>query len=416
MRYDLLRSRISGWSPLKTMLDITPIIKETAVIKRALWRKRWLAFAVVSLATFLLASMVWPLATRGYRSRSAIEIDVANSPAAVDKFKTILDQVVHRNLSENALKKVVAEVRSQMPTKVMDKLAGLDSIRPMIEVSMKPRGESGLYGLELQYSGRGTAAEDHLLKVLTTNVARDFLANPLASIGTGPARQKKTLTHNFLATARTLQQNANQTIAGLEHTMFSQIPSNDGSTSPFMTASSQKSFSTSSGSHPSEDLVRLRENVEELTLMIEKAHNQSSTTNGATFAVRQVLSKSMQPIGCDPKWPNLILLGLLSSLVGAVVAFNIRPFEQKGFQSVSSISARLGIPVAATLNSHLSADDKRALPVNHWANSVVGFSEMFLFATTLIVLGFCFINSEIRAAFGDSVFHGFSRIFWMFRN
>ena len=412
----LPRSRILGWSPWKTMPDITPIIKETAVIKRALWRKRWQSFAVVSLATFLLASMVWPLATRGYRSRAAIEIDVANSPAAVDQFKTILDEVIRRNLSENALKKVVTEVRSQMPSKVMDKLAGLDSIRPLIEVSMTPRGENGRYGLELRYSGRGTAAENHLLKVLTTNVARDFLANPLASIGTGPARQKEALTHDFLVTARTLQQNANQTIAGLERTMFHQNPSNGGSTSPFMTASSEKRLSTFSDSHPSEDLVRLRENVEELTLMVEQAHIQSSSTNGATFSVREVLSKSMQPIGCDPKWPNLILLGLLSSLIGAAVAFNFRPFEEKGFQSVSSLSTRLGIPVAATLNSRLSAEDKRDLPVSHWANSVVGLSELFLFAMTLIVLGFCFINSEIREAFSDSIFHGFSRIFWMFRN
>ena len=412
----VLRTGILDRSPWKTMPDITTILKETAVIKRVLWRKRWQSFVVVSLATFLLGSMIWPLATRGYRSRAAIEVDVAKYPAAVEQFKTILDEVIQRNLSESALGKVVSGVRSQLPGKVMDKLASLDSIRPMIEVSMNPRSEEGRYGLELHYSGRGTAAENHLLNVLTTNVARDFLSNPLASVGAGPKRSNGILTHDFLATAQTLRQNANQTIAGLEQAMFDDRSLNEEGTSPFMTASSQKRFSTAVESNPSADLEELRGTVEKLTSMIEQAHNQNSTTNGAIFSVRQVRSKSMQPIGCDPQWPNLLLLGLLSSIVGAAVAFNFRPFEQKGFQSVASIPARLGIPVAATLNSRLSAEDKRDLPVGHWSNSVVSFSELFLFATILIVLGFCFINAEVRAAFSDNLFHGFSRIFWMFRN
>lgn len=411
-----LRTQIPGWTTWKTMPDNNSVIKETPVIKRVLWRKRWQSFAVVSLATFLLASMIWPLATRGYRSRAAIEVDVAKNPAAVKQFKTILDDVIHRNLSENALKKVISQVQSQMPSKVMDKLAALDSIRPMIEVSMSPRGDNGVYALDLQYSGRGTAAENHIINILTTNVARDFLSNPLASMGTGPKRSSEVLAGDFLATAHSLKENANQTIAGLEEGMLHGNPSDGGSESPFMTASSRQSYPSSADSDPSEDLGKLRQTVHELTSMVEQAHNQNSTTNGAIFSVRQVRSKSMEPIGCNPKVPNLILLGLLSSLIGAVVAFNFRPFEQKGFESIGSIPSILGIPVAATLNSRLSAEDKQNLPDSHWANSVVSFSELFLFATILIVLGFCFINTEIREAFADNLFHGFSRIFWMFRS
>lgn len=400
------------------MADITPIIKETPTIKRVLWRKRWQSFAVVSLATFLLGSMIWPLATRGYRSRAVIDVDLAQHPAAAEQFKEVLDGVIHRNLSENALKNVISEVRAQMPGKVMDKLAGLDSIRPMIEVSMTPSAERGLYSLDVQYSGRGTAAENHLLNVLTTNVARDFLSNPLASIGTGAGRSNKALPQDFLANAQMLKNNANQTIAEIERSMHGSNVSGNGSSSPFMTASSKKKYTNSEDFAPSADLEELRETVDELTMMIERAHNQNSMTNGAIFSVRQVRSKSMEPIGCDPKWPNLILLGLFSGIVGALVAFNFRPFDQKGFEDVASIHSRLGIPVAATLKSRLSTEDQdqRIEEDSHWANSIVGFSELFLFATTLIVLGFCFINSEIREAFGDNLFHGFSRIFWMFRN
>ena len=385
-------------------------------MKRVLRRKRWQSFAVVSLATFLLTSMIWPLATRGYRSRAAIEVDVAKYPAAVEQFRTVLDDVVHRNLSENALKRVIAQVRTQMPCKTMDKIATLDSIRPLLEVTMSPRGDTGIYSLDLQYSGKGTAAENHLLNILTTNVARDFLSNPLASMGTGPKRRGEVLTQDFLATAQSLKQTADETIAGLERGSFADDSSRSGSGAPFMTASSQSRYPSTADAAPTEDLGRLRETVEELTSMVEHAHNQNSSTNGAIFAVRQVRSKSMEPIGCEPKWPNLILLGLLSSLVGAAVAFNFRPFEQKGFESVGSIASKIGVPVAATLNSRLSAEDKRDIPVSHWANSVVGYCELFLFAITLIVLGFCFINSEIREAFTDNLFHGFSRIFWMFRN
>jgi len=392
------------------------IVKETPAIKRVLRRKRWQSFAVVSLATFLLVGMVWPLATRGYRSRATIEIDVAKYPAAVEEFRTVLDDVIHRNLSETALKKAISQVRSQMPSRVMDKLASLDSIRPMFEVSMAPHGDNGVYGLDLQYNGKGTAAENHLLNILTTRVARDFLSNPLASMGTGPKRSDQVLTHEFLANARTLQRNANQKISGLESSVLQGNASMEGDRSPFMTASSQKNYSASADSDSYVELGHLRETVQKLASMVEQAHNQNSTTNGAIFSVRQVRSKSMKPIGCDPKWPNLILLGLFSSLVGTAVAFCFRPFEQKGFESVGSIPSKLGIPVAATLNSRLTAQDERDLEMGSWANTVVNFSEWFLFAITLIALGFCFVNSEVREAFADNLFHGFSRIFWMFRN
>jgi len=398
------------------MPETNSIVRETPAIKRVLRRKRWQSFAVVSLATFLLASMTWPLATRGYQSRAAIEVDVAKYPAAVEQFKTILDEVVHRNLSENALKEAIGQVQSHMPSKVMNKLATLDSVRPMFEVTMTPRGDTGVFALDVQYSGKGTAAENHLLNILTTNVARDFLSNPLASMGTGPKRTDGSETHELLANARSLRSDATRMIGSLEQDMFQGGPSSRGNGSPFMTASTQNRINASEGSDPSEDLSKLRETVDELTSMVEQAHNQNSATNGAIFSVRQVRSKSMKPIGCDPQWPNLILLGIFSSIIGTAVAFNFRPFEEKGFESVGSIPSRLGIPVAATLSSRLSAEDKRDLPVGHWANVVVGYSEWFLFAITLIVLGFCFINTEVREAFTDNLFHGFSRIFWMFRN
>ena len=401
----------------------TRSIKDTPTIQKMLWRKRWQAFAVVSLASFLLISMIWPLATRGYRSRAEIEVDVAKYPAAVDKFKSILDTVVLRNLSENALKRTVNEVRTDMPSKVIDKLSQSPSIRPMFEVSVAPQGNTGSFVLKVQYSGKGTKAENHLLNLITTNVARDFLANPLASMGTGPKRDiqanqqdSEILNHKLLANAQVLRQNANQAIANLEQNVLQTGNGAQGSDSPFMTASSQRQYSSSADSNASVELGKLRQTVQELTSMIEHAHDQQSSTNGAIFSVREVRSRSMEPIGCNPKWPSLILLGIFSSLLGIAVSFNFHPFQEKGFQSVSSIASHLGIPVAATLNSELSAEEGDAEEVSPWANTVVSFAELFLFAMTIVVLGFCVINSEIRAAFTDNLFHGFSRIFWMFRN
>lgn len=395
----------------------TRSIKDTPTIQRMLWRKRWQSCVVVSLASFLLISMIWPLATRGYKSRAEIRIDVAKFPAAVEQFKTILDDVVLRNLSENALKRSIEQVRVEMPGKVMEKLSQLPSIRPMFEVAMVPQGDNGTYILNVQYSGTGTAAENHLLNILTTNVARDFLANPLASIGTGPKRSDgKALNPEFLATAERLRQNAIDSLAFLEEEVLQGTRGGRENGLPFMTASNRKISIASVDSNASNELGKLRQTVQELTSMIEEAHNQHSSTNGAIFSVREVRSKSMQPIGCDPKWPNLVLLGLFSGLIGIAVAFNIRPFEEKGFDSVGSIATRLGIPVAATLNSRLSAEESHEPKVVPWANAVISYSELFLFAITIVVLGFCFINAEIREAFTDNLFHGFSRIFWMFRS
>ena len=401
----------------------TRSIKDSPTIQKMLWRKRWQAFAVVSLASFLLISMIWPLATRGYKSRAEIEVDVAKYPAAVEQFKSILDAVVLRNLSENALKRTVSEVRTDMPGKVIDKLSQAPSIRPMFEISMAPREDSGSFVLKVQYSGKGTKAENHLLNLITTNVARDFLANPLASMGTGPKRGIQTgqpdgefLNHERLANAQTLRHNANEAIANLEQNVLRTGSVAQGSDSPFMTASTQHQYSSSADSNASAELGKLRQTVQELTSMIEHAHDQQSSTNGAIFSVREVRSKSMEPIGCNPKWPSLILLGIFSGLLGVAVAFNFHPFEEKGFQNVSSIASHLGIPVAATLNSELSTEESDTPEVSPWANTVVSYAELFLFAITIVVLGFCLINSEIREAFTDNLFHGFSRIFWMFRN
>ncbi|MDB4766735.1 hypothetical protein OAG71_03505 [bacterium] len=401
----------------------TRSIKDTPTIQKVLWRKRWQAFAVVSLASFLLISMLWPLATRGYKSRAEIEVDVAKYPAAVEQFKSILDTVVLRNLSENALKRTVDEVRHDMPSKVIDKLSQAPSIRPMFEVKMAPKGDNGSFVLSVQYSGKGTQSENHLLNLITTNVARDFLANPLASMGAGPKREIQNnhqeaefLNHERLANAQMLRENANQAIANLEQNVLGTGSVSQGSDSPFMTASSQRQYSSSTDSNASVELGKLRQTVQELTSMIEHAHDQQSSTNGAIFSVREVRSKSMEPIGCNPKWASLALLGIFSGLLGLAVAFNFHPFEERGFQSVSSIASHLGIPVAATLNSQLSADETESQQTSHWANIVVSYSELFLFAITIIVLGFCLINTEIREAFTDNLFHGFSRIFWMFRN
>ena len=401
----------------------TRLIKDTPTIQKMLWRKRWQAFAVVSLASFLLISMIWPLATRGYKSRAEIEVDVAKYPAAVEQFKSILDTVVLRNLSENALKRTVNEVRTDMPGKVIERLSQTPSVRPMFEVSMAPQADNGTFVLKVQYSGKGTKAENHLLNLITTNVARDFLANPLASMGTGPKRNiqnggqnAEIDNHQRLANAQALRQDANQTIANLERNVLGTGNVAQGSDSPFMTASSQRQIPSSADSNASVELGKLRQTVQELTSMVEHAHDQQSSTNGAIFSVREVRSRSMVPIGCNPKWPSLILLGIFSSLLGMAVAFNFHPFQEKGFQSVSSIASHLGIPVAATLNSELSAEQTDEQDSSPWANIVVNYAELFLFAITIIVLGFCLINSEIREAFTDNLFHGFSRIFWMFRN
>ncbi len=398
----------------------TSSIADTPTIQKVLWRKRWQACAVVALASFLLISMIWPLATRGYESRAQIEVDVEQNGDAVARFKTILDEVVLRNLSENALKRSIEQVRLDKPSQIMDRLVKVPSIRPMFQVSMKPQGDNGTFVIDVKYSGKGTASENHLLNVLTTNVARDFLANPLASMGTGPkgvptlgtpgARQE------ILENARNLNETAQHSIDLLEQRVLNGSDEQERKRSPFMVVSKSTQVSDAQMSNPAYELGQLRQTVQELTSMVERAHNDQSSTNGAIFSVREVRSRPMKPIGCDPKWPNLILLGLFSGIFGTAVAFHYSPFEAKGFQNVGSIASRLGIPVAATLNNRLSAtepDRPKAMP---WANRVVSYAELFLFAITILVLGFCFINSEIREAFTDNLFHGFSRIVWMFRN
>jgi len=116
--------------------------------------------------------------------------------------------------------------------------------------------------------------------------------------------------------------------------------------------------------------------------------------------------------------PQILLLSAISGFLATVVSVAYRPFENKGFENIASVVHKLGVPVVATLgdaseDGHDYGSSSGQAP---WANHVVHFAELVLFAVTIIAIGFCVLNPEIRSAFADNLFHGFARIAWMFQN
>jgi len=73
-----------------------------------------------------------------------------------------------------------------------------------------------------------------------------------------------------------------------------------------------------------------------------------------------------------------------------VVSIAYRPFENKGFENVASVVAKLGVPVVATLGDASEDDHDYGSFTGQvpWANRVVHFAELTLFAVTIIAIGF----------------------------
>jgi len=147
------------------------------------------------------------------------------------------------------------------------------------------------------------------------------------------------------------------------------------------------------------EIAELKQTLGELSGLV-----QESVANGngseVAFSVRSVKAESATPVGGVPKFPHILLLSAVSGFLATVVTIAYRPFETKGFENIASVRHKLGVPVVATLGD--TSEDGRA--------------ELVLFAVTIIAIGFCMFNPEIRSAFADNLFHGFARIAWMFQN
>ena len=122
------------------------------------------------------------------------------------------------------------------------------------------------------------------------------------------------------------------------------------------------------------------------------------------------------PVNGSPGLAGIFLIAFFSIGVGTIVAWNIEPFENRGFDKVESVAKKLGVPIVATIKakSGLGSGDSSVASTANWSNRITTWSSLVLFGVFVVVAGFVLINSEVRESFFENPFYGFANILRIF--
>ena len=393
---------------------------QSPTVQTALWSRKLQAFAVVALACFLLISLAWPLSVRSFVSQGQIDVDVIKTPTAVSSFKQLLADIVKRHTSVPAISRLATQTQAVISGRSLNELSVDEDFASRFNVRLLKGPQEGIFHLNVSYRGKGTKAENYMVNLLTTNIARDFLASPKAQLGTGkivalasPPSQESQADH-LIAQSDQLNEQAQMIFARLESNAHQGGGSGIEKTgSPFMNVA----HSTVPRANTESEIAELKDTVGQLSGLLKESLSTNAGGNEVAFSVRSVSAQPTRPIGGAPKLPQILILSAISGFLASVVTLAYRPFEQRGFENIASVVHKLGVPVVATLGdaSETGPQQNQQTP-GSWANYIVHFAELALFAITIIAIGFCVVNPEIRSAFADNLFHGFTKIVWMFQN
>ncbi len=394
---------------------------QSSTIQKTLWSRKATAFIVVALACFLLVSLSWPLSVRTHICQGRIEVDVIKTPAAVSSFKRQLTDIVQRHTAPKAVAQLANEVLAISPNRSLKELSTASGFPSRFGVRLNNGDEQGIFRLNVTYRGKGTQSENYMVNLLTTNIARDFLTSPDAQLGTGKIRTPQPASPTPVQTtedqADHLSERATALLARLESGSQNNSPNRFAKTSatPFMNVAHS---STRPGNPTSGEIAELKNTIDQLKDLANRSPEIHSAENSVSFSVRSVSAEPIRPINGVPKLPHILLLSGISGLFATLVTIAYRPFENTGFENIASVVQKLGVPVVATLGDTSTDSDSSNSPPSQrpWANHIVQFAELTLFVVTIIAISFCVVNSEIRAAFSDNLYHGFARIAWMFQN
>jgi two-component sensor histidine kinase len=151
---------------------------------------------------------------------------------------------------------------------------------------------------------------------------------------------------------------------------------------------------------------------------------ESASRTEPAFSVMGVQKRPPSPVDAIPGRRELLFLLLASMLFGTIVTLAYKPFAQRGFESVDAVGKTLNLPVIATLESGSRFDEVTGPGLAAEAqsfempgsNQIVNICKWILFCGTMLTIGFCLVNADIRDAFLVSPFHGFSEIAWSLKS
>ena len=382
--------------------------QDAPVLREASRNRCLIAFLVTSLAAFLLIGLTWPLSMHGYQSEGMIEFE--NQQVASSLIKDALPSVLRSVMNPTAIMSRVDNIQSNSGRKCsLFDAANPEEILGRISIGFRDQSQARKPRLRIVLSGKGTADEARFIQSFASDVAMrlEHAANATLAVDSTnatdnpPIQQAEWLVDQIeegLTSART--QTAQ--LMTYQHT-------------PDQGTTFRKVGHISEPSTPNMDsLHQTLESVDVASLRGVIEQFKESESQGNTGLVRfNADSVNNHPVGAVPDAASLMLAGLFSVVLGGVVAWNIHPFTDPGFETVDDVSRQLGVPVIGTLKGEQLSTEVDEKPLwNNWANRAVRINGTILAAIAILGIGFWLTSAEVRNSFGESWFHGFARIVW----
>lgn len=401
---------------------------------------------MTGVATFLSLAFFYCMSVSGYVSRGSIEVDVVQTPEAIESFRKCVRSASAHVLKPENIRRHISVGEGSLVSSHLQQLASGDDLKQRFHLSISDAATRGRTHINMAFVGRGTDAEQNLVNALTTEIAKHLLSISQTSMSLANSSPESSRSQGT-SRARQLESSAtalfNQISVGQDVDAASSgavqhvdaFPSTGSA--PFRTVSNTvQTTPNSAAAFPAQAHIathistveKLRNTVGELATLAGEQEMKSGSSQSIAFTVEGVSARSSLPADGIPQLPLVLSLAMVAGLAASVVTICYRPFDDAGFESVSTMKSVLGVPVVATLTRPATAEppsvhstlnrfgkSSPSQPPVFWANQVVRVAELILFSATLVVLGVCILNADIRAAFSENLFHGMARIIWMFK-
>lgn len=284
----------------------------------------------------------------------------------------------------------------------------LDEIYRRISVGFRDATQTEKAGLRVVLSGSGADDEAKFIQSFTTDIAArlDYAANSVRNSNSTVASD-----HHPIDQAHWLVNQIEEGLASAKNqTAHLMAYGQPESGSKFRAVGHVREIANPNMDSLHQTLSSV--DVASLRGVIEKFKDNQKYEN--TGLVRfNADSVTNVPVGAVPSPSSMMMAGLLALAFGGVVAWNIRPFAEHGFESVEDLTDQLGVPVIGTLRGESSIETEEETTVQSvWANQAVRISGTVLAAIAILGIGFWLTSVVVRDSFSESWFHGFARIVW----
>lgn len=383
-------------------------LPDTPVVRQASRNRTLLAFLITSIALFLAIGLTWPLTMGGYQSEGMIEFD--NQELASLLANNALPSALKSVMNPDAMANRLAQVRSNTGSRSPIFEAGnIEEIHRRISIGFRDASQYQKSRLRIVYSGSGTADEVRFIRSFTSDVARrlDYAANSIPG-------------QNSIATKTHPVDQAHWLVDQIEEGLTS-ARSQTAQLMAYSQATNHQSAFRNVGhvrepAKPNVDsLHQTLESVDVASLrgVITQLKTDNGTLKQSGLVRFDAESVANRPLGAIPSPAAMLFAALLSIVFGGVVALNIHPFEEPGFENVDDVTEKLGVPVIGSLENGQSLVENHETPwKTNWANQTVRICGTVIAVIAILGIVFWLTSSEVRTSFGESWFHGFARIVW----